>query len=292
MSEKPYDVFISHASEDKESLVAPLAAALRTLGVKVWYDEFELTVGDSLSRKIDHGLAKSRFGLVVISPAFLKKNWPEYELRGLISREIAGEKVILPIWHNVAHAQVMEYSPPLADKLALNSEGKHPVGLTRDLVKVIRPDIYQQILRTVVAKANALKNTHEINIEDIYPSPPRHATLPQHLMARVISIHAMTEDVLSMSFQETVDSFRSDYTPESEIRIWERIAACFYIATTGQKFSEAKRKDIFAVLLAASLGPVGETEYESRGTLDKNEIDSLIKIFDSNLSEVKIQRRK
>ena len=59
-----YDVFISHASEDKEEVVRPLANALRKAGLKVWYDEFELHIGDSLRRKIDQGLAKSRFGIV------------------------------------------------------------------------------------------------------------------------------------------------------------------------------------------------------------------------------------
>ena len=63
-----YDVFISHASEDKEEVVRPLANALRKAGLKVWYDEFELHIGDSLRRKIDQGLEKIRFGIVVISP--------------------------------------------------------------------------------------------------------------------------------------------------------------------------------------------------------------------------------
>ena len=67
---KEYDVFISHASEDKEAVVRPLANALRQKGVRVWYDEFELKIGDSLRRKIDQGLSKSRFGIVVISRSF------------------------------------------------------------------------------------------------------------------------------------------------------------------------------------------------------------------------------
>jgi hypothetical protein len=49
-------LFISHASEDKEDFVRPLAETLQQLGVKVWYDEFTLKVGDSLRRKIDSGL--------------------------------------------------------------------------------------------------------------------------------------------------------------------------------------------------------------------------------------------
>jgi hypothetical protein len=54
---REYDVFISHASEDKEGIVRPLANALKNEGLRVWYDEFELKIGDSLRRKIDRGLA-------------------------------------------------------------------------------------------------------------------------------------------------------------------------------------------------------------------------------------------
>lgn len=116
-----YDVFISHASEDKDDLVRPLAEELLTLGLKVSYDEFRLKVGDSLRRSIDAGLAKSHFGIVVLSPSFFAKNWPQYELDGLVQREMDGGKVILLLWHKVTISEVMGYSASLADKLAFNS---------------------------------------------------------------------------------------------------------------------------------------------------------------------------
>lgn len=116
-----YDVFISHASEDKELLVRPLAEALRDAGLSVWYDEFELRIGDSLRRKIDSGLANSRFGIVVLSQAFFSKGWTNYELDGLVTRAVTGEQVLLPIWHNVSKQEVIRYSPSLADKLARNT---------------------------------------------------------------------------------------------------------------------------------------------------------------------------
>lgn len=89
---KDYDVFISHASEDKEAVVRPLANALKEKGLNVWYDEFELKIGDSLRRKIDQGLAKSRFGIVVISRSFIKKGWTNYELDGLMTKAISGQE--------------------------------------------------------------------------------------------------------------------------------------------------------------------------------------------------------
>jgi DNA modification methylase len=116
-----YDVFISHASEDKEDFVRPLAMALGRRGFRVWYDEFTLSVGDSLARSIDDGLAQSRFGIVVLSTRFFQKEWPRRELGALVAREIEEGKIILPIWHRVTKDDVLKYSPLLADKIALNS---------------------------------------------------------------------------------------------------------------------------------------------------------------------------
>src|ERR1051325_3546199 len=116
-----YDAFICHASEDKDDLVRPLAEGLMKLGHKIWYDEFQLRVGDSLRRSIDKGLARSRFGNVVLSPSFFAKNWPQYELDGLVAKEVVGGKVILPVWHRVTKDDVIGYSPTLADRVALNT---------------------------------------------------------------------------------------------------------------------------------------------------------------------------
>ena len=78
-------------------------------------------MGDSLRQSIDRGLANSRYGIVVLSPAFFAKNWPQYELNGLTAREMDGHKVILPIWHDVDREDVLAYSPALADKVAVSS---------------------------------------------------------------------------------------------------------------------------------------------------------------------------
>ncbi len=142
MTSPAYDVFISHASEDKETFVRPLAVALNAMGVSVWYDEFSLRVGDSLSRSIDKGIAGSRHGLVVVSRAFIEKPWPEYELRGLVTREIAGKGSILPIWHGVGHDEVAGFSPTLADKVAIRTGEAGAADIAVQIVAVVRPDIY------------------------------------------------------------------------------------------------------------------------------------------------------
>jgi hypothetical protein len=137
-AEKAYDVFVSHASEDKDGFVRDLAVALRRRGLEVWYDEFALRVGDSLRRKIDAGVLSSRFGVVVLSPSFFAKNWPQYELDGLVTREMGGsEQIILPIWHNVSREEVTNYSPALADKVALNSGDADVEEIASQIAEVV-----------------------------------------------------------------------------------------------------------------------------------------------------------
>lgn len=134
---KEFDVFISHASEDKDDVVRPLAAALKGHGLEVWYDEYELKIGDSLRRKIDSGLAKSKFGIVVLSKPFLSKGWTNYELDGLVTKSVTQEQVLLPIWHNISKKEVIDYSPSLADKLARNTAMHTVEEIAAEIAEVI-----------------------------------------------------------------------------------------------------------------------------------------------------------
>lgn len=133
----PWDAFISHASEDKEVFVRPLASALAENGLEVWYDDFELRVGDSLLESINRGLAESDYGIVILSPAFFEKQWPQRELAGLVARETGEHKIILPVWHDIGVEEIRRRSPILADRKAARSEsGLEQV--VRDLLRVIR----------------------------------------------------------------------------------------------------------------------------------------------------------
>lgn len=134
---REYDVFISHASEDKDEFVRPLAKALEGCGLSVWYDEFALKIGDSLRRKIDQGLANSRFGIVVLSESFFKKGWTNYELDGIVSRSVNGEQQLLPIWHKVSKADVMKYSPSLVDKVARSTVTHTPDEIAEEISELI-----------------------------------------------------------------------------------------------------------------------------------------------------------
>jgi uncharacterized protein YxjI len=132
-----YDVFISHATEDKDGVVRDLVNALGERDVNVWYDEFQLKIGDSLRQKIDAGLARSRFGLVVVSHAFFAKNWPQYELDGLVSLEMAGRQRILPVWHEITKEEVLGYSPSLADKVALSTATYTVEEIAQEIAEVV-----------------------------------------------------------------------------------------------------------------------------------------------------------
>ena len=132
-----YDAFLSHASEDKAAIATPLYKALTRARVSVWYDQSVLTLGDSLRRRIDEGLSRCRFGIVILSPKFFSKDWPQRELDGLVARENAsGQKAILPVWHKITKSQVANYSPTLADRLAGNSKEGIP-ALVRKIKEAI-----------------------------------------------------------------------------------------------------------------------------------------------------------
>jgi hypothetical protein len=115
-------LFICHVWEDKDDFVEPLAHALQKSGFDVWYDKFQLTLGDSLLQKISDGLNSADFGVVVLSNAFFrKKKWAENELAGLFALETTTRKIILPVWKDVTETDVRNYSPILADRFAVSA---------------------------------------------------------------------------------------------------------------------------------------------------------------------------
>lgn len=119
---REFDFFVSYATPDKPTVAGPLAEALKRRGAEVFWDEWEIRVGDSLRKRIDEGLARSRYGVVVLSEAFLSgRTWTERELNGLFALEEDGEPRILPIWHQVTKGEVAKYSPVLSDRAALKT---------------------------------------------------------------------------------------------------------------------------------------------------------------------------
>ena len=138
ISDKTYDFFICHASEDKDEIVQELAEILRGKGAKVWYDTFELRVGSRLRREIERGLVSSRYGIVVASSHFFAKDWPQRELDGLFSLDTQEQSNILPIWHKVTKDEVAKHSPILAGIVALNTGVQSVEDIATELMKLIQ----------------------------------------------------------------------------------------------------------------------------------------------------------
>lgn len=135
-----HDVFLSHASEDKDDIARPLKEALEARGLTVWFDEIRIKVGQSIRQEIEKGIAHARFGVVILSPDFFAKQWTQAELDALFSKNMAtGENLVLPIWHRVTKDQVQAQSPLLAGILALNTSLMTVDEISDAIRDVVRP---------------------------------------------------------------------------------------------------------------------------------------------------------
>ena len=138
-----YDLFVCHAFEDKVPFVNGLVDELRSIDLRVWYDDFELTMGDSLLREISRGISRSEFGVVVLSHNFFNKNWPQSELDGLVAVESGGRKVVLPIWHGITAEEIRIFSPILAGRMAVKSSDGLP-SVVNNIRKAMAKEQSQQ----------------------------------------------------------------------------------------------------------------------------------------------------
>jgi hypothetical protein len=215
MPKTMWDIFICHASEDKEAIARPLANALKQAGLHVWYDEFTLTLGDSLRRKIDHGLARSRYGAVILSPHFFAKEWPQRELDGLTTKEISKGKTILPIWHHVTRGEVEQYSPPLADKLGV-STGRGLKHVVQEVLRVAHARIPAETTPKRVAKSgmpSRRRTTPASNVTPTQRAVPKQAAKPR---GRSASTGAVAPTPKAVSKEQTAKP-RARKSPTSVI---------------------------------------------------------------------------
>jgi hypothetical protein len=113
--------FISHDSEDKE-IAKKIAIGLQKMICPVWYDEFQLKVGDNLREKIEKGLKECKKCVLILSRNFFSNNgWTKKEYDSIFTREIVEErKLILPVWHEVTKKEIFEYSPNLLNVKGIN----------------------------------------------------------------------------------------------------------------------------------------------------------------------------
>lgn len=256
MNKKKYDVFISHASEDKDAIVRPLATELEGLSVRVWYDEFSLKLGDSLSTSIDKGLKESRFGLLVLSKSFLVKNWPEYEYRSLLTRQIDGEKVILPLWYGVTKEDVKGYSLFLADIMSFPVSEDNLMVATLAILRVVRPDIWQEIrMGNMLRKATEEAEPVMINRSQLKMATSKQSQLTRQQIVRSKAIYYGIGRHLNLSFDKYVYNYELDAVPERELQSWEIMNASYLeMLDRHPDATERDKKDYFNVLILLSMG--------------------------------------
>lgn len=118
-----YDIFISHANKDKEELVEKLYQSLNKLGIHIFYDKESLEWGDNWKEKILNGTKRAEFAIIVISENFFDREWTERELAEFLNKQNRnGQKLILPILHNISLEQLQEKYPSVANIQAIDSK--------------------------------------------------------------------------------------------------------------------------------------------------------------------------
>lgn len=140
---KQYDVFISHANADKSSYVDDLYMVLRKLGISIFYDSDALSWGDEWKKVILDGTNTSEFAIIVISENFFDREWTERELHEFLKRQNEdGQKIVLPLLHNITMNDLKAKYPELADIQTISSKNvtKEEVAilLAKELIKRYR----------------------------------------------------------------------------------------------------------------------------------------------------------
>lgn len=257
-----YDIFISHASEDKETIVRPLAEYLIKLGVNVWYDEFSLKIGDSLSASLDLGLSKSVYGLIVISHSFLEKPWPDYELKSLITKEVSVGKTILPIWHGISKEELIQRSPYLADKLAINTGGNDIAKIASKIIEVVRPDIFKHLSRLQMwqeVKKNSVRRT--ISRKNVISGKKRHDKFDPPMLLRIKICYEVFACFLGFDIKTFHNNFKKEFAPTEELQVWELMTAVFIEYTMNGNIDPKAYNEVAKVLLLMSIKGISNQEF-------------------------------
>ncbi|MCR5803731.1 MAG: toll/interleukin-1 receptor domain-containing protein [Clostridia bacterium] len=119
---KKYDVFISHASNDKLDYVSGLVNEIKKLGIEVFYDSDVLSWGDNWKEKILEGTSNSEFAVIVISNSFFGREWTEKELNEFLKRQNeSGQKIVLPLLYNISISEMTSKYPHLSEIQAIES---------------------------------------------------------------------------------------------------------------------------------------------------------------------------
>lgn len=289
-----WDVFISHASENKDAFVRQLAEKLQQIyKVSVWYDEFSLEYGDSLLESIEKGLQNSKYGLVVFSKEFFNKAWTNHEYKSLKTKEMMlDRKIIIPIWYKISKEEIANYSLTLADKFAINVEDNCDFDdIASKIIKIIRPDIYNNISR-MKSYEKSIENSKsiDINFSDLtkIPTPPvRHKSLSIQMKARLKLIYNAIKQVDKRSYYEYEQDFRRSINLDREIIITELLTAAYIESIKIRKMTQHEKELIYGFAMMSGTIKMKSTiaptiSYEEQEQI-KNIINSYINGIDTSI---------
>lgn len=286
------DAFISHSSRDKNLFVRPLVECLAEHGVNVWYDEYSMQPGDSLSACIDRGLVTARYGVVIVSPSFIEtalaSGWTHYELRGIISNSVGTpNRRIVPVWLDVDADDVRSWSPPLADLLAITARQKTIDAVALEIMGVIAPNrtggLQRQRLLEVIDRTGTL--TQE-DPRKLLRSPAEDRRVAGNVPLRALLLTQALADcgeAYASDLPAFLEDLSRDLHHERELRIWEAIAGSYSMACSTFDLSPPQRNSVYHALLSATFGKVDESALKA---LPDEVIDPVLVHFDTLMKMV------
>jgi hypothetical protein len=261
------DAFLSHSSRDKNLFVRPLAELLTEQGVVIWYDEFSMSPGHSLSASIDSGLSRAKHGIVVISPGFIEtaraSGWTSYELRGLVANSVGGvTRRIIPIWLDITRDEVRDFSPSLSDLLAIDATSKSIDEVALEILRIIAPERASGLGRFQLLDRLSRRGSKErVDLGSLTPSPALDRRVSGSVPLRALLVTTSLADSGSgagSDFGTFLENLARDVHHERELRYWEAIAASYTIAKQSFELTTEQLRTVFTLLLSASVGRVDE----------------------------------
>ena len=154
-------LFISHASEDKDSFVRQLASALQDSGIDVWYDEYEIKPGMSIRESVDRGLASCDVGILIFSKWYFKKKWTIWELNGLIQKMLNNSAILIPIYFDISHEEIFRISPSLSDIMGIRFAND-----IKNVAEKVYETIYPQ--KPVLVETRSILDSYGVLTPDYY----------------------------------------------------------------------------------------------------------------------------
>ena len=218
-----------------------------------------------------------------MSKAFLCKRWPEYEYRSLMTREIDGERAILPLWYDVTKEDVKNFSLYLADIKALSISKANFGKILPAILKVVRPDIYQERRMQGVLRRAVEDGTKKlVKMSEIKRATSKQSKLTRQQLIRSKAVYYGIGRHLKRNFDDYVDQYELDVVPERELQSWEIMNACYLEALERHSnATDRDREDYFKVLIALSVGWSEVKDVQ----LSDDEIDELVALWKENYYE-------